>query len=405
MKIGIVASELYDGGEITWTTVLVKSLVLSKRVDEINIYINKHHSEFLAEFQHEKKVKLTKVCWCFRFDILNVSPIISKIIKFLSTVPNFMVYKIYGLNRINEENDICIFSYVATEALYCKIPYLIIPHDLRRAYFITSYGRGAVAAFRKFAHKLKNWAYSRTIKNARLIVAESKYVKKDLIKFYGVDPEKIAIIESPVIIHTRPSNPAILNEVREKLSIRNGYLFYPGHFTVTKNHVNLIRAIALIKEKFNEIIPVIFVGSKKDSYDDAMNLIAHLGLADQIRYLGYVPDTYMKPLYELATALVIPTVFESLSMPIWEAFHLGTPVVSSNVCALPEQIGGAGLLFDPHDIDDIAEKVYKIWVDKELRHEIIKKGHDRVRGLTFERYAFQWEDAINLAVRDDEKTY
>ncbi len=65
----------------------------------------------------------------------------------------------------------------------------------------------------------------------------------------------------------------------------------------------------------------------------------------------------MPYLYKLSTALVMPTLFESVSLPIWESFYLGVPVVSSNVCALPEQVGDAGLLFDPHDIEDMAEKI------------------------------------------------
>lgn len=56
----------------------------------------------------------------------------------------------------------------------------------------------------------------------------------------------------------------------------------------------------------------------------------------------------------------MPTLFESVSLPIWESFYLGVPVVSSDVCALPEQVGDAGLLFDPNNVEDMAEKIYKI---------------------------------------------
>lgn len=76
--------------------------------------------------------------------------------------------------------------------------------------------------------------------------------------------------------------------------------------------------------------------------------------------MGYVPQEDMPYLYKLSSALVMPTLFESVSMPIWEAFSLGVPVVSSNVCALPEQVGDAGLLFDPYNIEDIAEKIFKL---------------------------------------------
>jgi len=81
-------------------------------------------------------------------------------------------------------------------------------------------------------------------------------------------------------------------------------------------------------------------------------------------------------------------------MPIWEAFHLGCPVVSSNVCALPEQVGDAGLIFDPFNIEDMAEKIFIIWTDENLRSELINKGFERVKELTIENYAKEWEKIL-----------
>jgi len=86
---------------------------------------------------------------------------------------------------------------------------------------------------------------------------------------------------------------------------------------------------------------------------------------------------------------------------IWEAFYLGVPVVSSNVCALPEQVGDAGLLFNPHDIEDMTEKIYKIWTDEGLRKDLVSKGCERVKNLTLENYAKQWEEIIKEAIRNE----
>ena len=109
--------------------------------------------------------------------------------------------------------------------------------------------------------------------------------------------------------------------------------------------------------------------------------------------------TPMPYLYKLSTALVMPTLFESVSLPIWEAFYLGAPVVSSNVCALPEQVRDAGLLFNPHDIEDMAEKIYKIWNDESLRKELVNKGYERIKNLTLENYSKQWEEIIRECIK------
>jgi len=94
----------------------------------------------------------------------------------------------------------------------------------------------------------------------------------------------------------------------------------------------------------------------------------------------------------------MPTLFESVSLPIWEAFYLGVPVVSSDACALTEQVGDAGLLFEPNCVEDMAEKTYKIWTDENLRQKLIKKGYERIKDLTMENYTKQWEQVIEEAL-------
>jgi len=72
--------------------------------------------------------------------------------------------------------------------------------------------------------------------------------------------------------------------------------------------------------------------------------------------------------YKMSIMLVMPTLFESVSIPIYESFFLKVPVCASNVVALTEQVGGAGILFDPNDVYDMAEK--KILLNNEnLRNE------------------------------------
>jgi glycosyltransferase involved in cell wall biosynthesis len=76
---------------------------------------------------------------------------------------------------------------------------------------------------------------------------------------------------------------------------------------------------------------------------------------------------------------------------------LGVPVLCSNLFSMPEQLGDAGLLFDPFNIDDMAEKIFKIWTNENLRTQLIQKGYARVRNLTEENYARQWERVIDDA--------
>ena len=66
---------------------------------------------------------------------------------------------------------------------------------------------------------------------------------------------------------------------------------------------------------------------------------------------------------------------------------------------MPEQVGDAGLLFDPFSIGNMAEKIYRIWIDENLRQELVKKGYQRVKNLTLENYAKQWEKIIEEGLK------
>jgi len=90
-------------------------------------------------------------------------------------------------------------------------------------------------------------------------------------------------------------------------------------------------------------------------------------------------------------------------MPIWEAFYLGCPVVSSNVCALPEQVSDAGLLFDPNNVEEMAKSIYRIWTDEGLRQALIQKGSDKIRNFTLRNYAQQWEEVIGEVLQEQKR--
>jgi len=180
-------------------------------------------------------------------------------------------------------------------------------------------------------------------------------------------------------------------------------LFYPANFWYHKNHIKLLKALKLLKERFGLEIQLVLSGSKNNGFKDMLQEMKRLKIENQVKYLGYVTDEDLLGLYKLATALIMPTFFESVSMPIWEAFYLGCPVVSSNVCALPEQVSDAGLLFDPNNVEEMAKSIYRIWTDEGLRQALIQKGSDKIRNFTLRNYAQQWEEVIGEVLQEQKR--
>ena len=103
-------------------------------------------------------------------------------------------------------------------------------------------------------------------------------------------------------------------------------------------------------------------------------------------------------MYKLAIALVVPSLFESMCLPIGEAFYFGLPVACSNVCGLPEQLGEAALFFNPLDIEDMAEKILTVWTREDTRKTLVERGYAKAKEMTPEVFSQRWREVIEEAL-------
>jgi len=381
MKIGILTIASPDSGGVYQYTLTMLEAFKRYLANE-NELMQMKNNNFPKIFENSIEIKNSK------------SSVTTKIKRLIHTFAGIKIgdlLEVYNHPEINNL-DLIISPTITLLPYHMRKPYIVTIHDFQQEYY---------PEFFTFEERFSRKIVYKTGQKANIVVCESEYVKKDIIKFLKVAEEKIRVIPSPPPLYI--SNIKLFGEkyeeIRAKYNLPAKYLFYPAQFWYHKNHINLLRAIKLIKNKYGKLINLVLAGSKKNNFENVMGEIKNLSLQNQVKYLGYVPDEDMPYLYKLSTALVMPTLFESVSLPIWEAFYLGAPVVSSNVCALPEQVRDAGLLFNPHDIEDMAEKIYKIWTDESLRKELVNKGYERIKNMTLENYAKQWEEIIRECIK------
>lgn len=206
-----------------------------------------------------------------------------------------------------------------------------------------------------------------------IVLVDSELGKKQFEECYyrkGHFP-KIEVL--PFIV---PSH--ITKQKIEYIETPTKYVFYPAQFWEHKNHVNLIKAINLVKEEKPDIC-LVLVGSEKNALKKVNRLIEEYGLQDNVRILGFVSDGQITYLYRHATALVMPSYFGPTNIPPLEAMALGCPAIVSNKYAMGEQVGDAGLLFNPDSPKEIAECILKVWNNEDIRQKMIAKGYDRMR--------------------------
>jgi len=136
------------------------------------------------------------------------------------------------------------------------------------------------------------------------------------------------------------------------------------------------------------MIQLVCTGSRYDTFwPQIQSRVDELKLSSQVKFLGFVSDDELSAIYRLSQFLVMPTLFEASSLPIYEAWLEGVPVICSNASALPEQVKDSALLFDPHSVEAIANAVAKVATNNTLRRELEIKGTRRIKDFDWERTA------------------
>ena len=166
------------------------------------------------------------------------------------------------------------------------------------------------------------------------------------------------------------------------------YLLYVGS---VKPHKNLVRLITAFKSLLEKIPHDLMIVGKKEGLitGDNRALKAAEDLGDRVRFTGDFDhdDPRFRQYYLHAEALILPSLYEPFGLPALEAMACGCPVILSQAEALPEVYGNAAEYFDPLSTEDMAEKIYKVLMDPELRKDLSRRGLGQARLYNWDKSA------------------
>ena len=221
----------------------------------------------------------------------------------------------------------------------------------------------------------------RSVRQASHVVTIAEDGKRDVVKMYGVSPEKVDVVTPGVDFDVfRPIPTPQLTQFKQKHQLTKRFILHVGTLQPRKNLPTLIDAYAALNDPDVELI---FVGGKGWLYDDIFAKVEQLGLTERIRFTGFVPDDQLPLWYNAASVLVMPSVYEGFGIPIADAMACGTPVIASNASSLPEVVGDAGLLFYPQDVAALTECIHKILNDVALAHVLSERGLQQAKRFSW----------------------
>lgn len=214
------------------------------------------------------------------------------------------------------------------------------------------------------------------IQRADYILTISDFSKTRIIKEYPWVKNKISVIHHGISSHFSPSDQK-----------KSNYVLYVGTMNSIKNFQVLLE-IFLTPEFKNMNLKMILPNASTFSEDEHINtLIQNTKASTNINIIDQVSQEELKRYYQNAKLFVFPSFHESFGFPPLEAMACGTPVIVSNVTALPEICGDAALYIDPHSKEDIAKKIQLLFSDASLQKEYIAKGLTHVKMYTWEKTA------------------
>ncbi len=239
-----------------------------------------------------------------------------------------------------------------------RIPSVLNLHDLQHLHFPENFTPSDIDA--------RNRLYGLSATLADAIVVSSDFVRSDLVNQMQKPPAKVFTV--PVTWDPMVVNGLCKFSVQDAVAhykLPPTYAIYPAQFWPHKNHARLVQALRIVRDRRpGADLKLVFTGYRGHSgWPSVQTTIQQERLEADVICLDHVPVDHLAALYKGATFCVMPSTFEASSYPVIEAQVLGVPAMCSNVTSLPELMrDGAGLLFDPFDVEDMAAKMLR-WLD------------------------------------------
>lgn len=266
---------------------------------------------------------------------------------------------------------------------------VVTVHDLGHRFYPKAHTPGQ--------RRYLEWSTRYHVSSAAHLVADSKATKQDLVQHYGADEARITVVHLGVDPSLQPVRvPAKLARVRAKYGLGDAYLLYLGTLQPRKNLVRLIDAFAEVCQA-GDVAPdlqLVLAGKRGWLYQEILERGRELGLEARILFPGYVSAADLAALYSGAHLFVMPSLYEGFCLPVLEAMACGTPVACSAASSLPEVVGDAALLFDPHDAHEMADVMLSLLREDGLRQSLSERGLWQVACFTWSRAARQLLDVL-----------
>ena len=392
---------LKAGGIFTYSIGILRLLLKAKEIDKIVIITTPEVKNALLEIIDNKKIEFSlldrensfnKIKLFLSFFLYDTSIIYqhyfpkSKLLTKLRSISNF----INPYQKIVKRSKIKLLHVpIQYSPIYkTSVPVITTMHDVQEFHFPEFF-----TASERLHRAINSF---KSVSESDHIIVSFDHIKSDLMKYYSIPENKVSVCPPPFAddwFATKKETD--WQTLEKKYSLTKKYLLYPAATWPHKNHIRLLEALKEVQKRTPDL-NLICTGNKTDYYDIIHKKILEFGLENSVKFLGIVPEEDLIGLYKRSELVVIPTLYEAGSSPLYEAMKYKVPVICANTTSLPETVSNAKYIFNPTDVNELSELIIKMINDENEKRENVSNSEKRMKELGGENYLESFGKVYNI---------
>jgi glycosyltransferase involved in cell wall biosynthesis len=342
---------------------LVKALALVDETNQYLLYVNRTQS--IDEPLAYKNIEFWPSTFPWDFALRN------RLLEWQVCLP-------YDLGR--GRLDLFHFPFSQDVPLRHPAKFVVTIHDLISLIFREHYRQNLL-------RPVYDQAWTAAVKKAEMIITVSQNSKKDIVERLHIPEERIRVIYEAADPAFRPvEDEEEIRRLKEGMNLKN-YVLYVGGMEPRKNLVLLLKAFKLLPKELAEGLRLVIAGRPDQFFFQLKREVEALGLSDKVYFTGFIAGERLVLLYNGASALVLPSLYEGFGFPLLEAMACGTPVVCARSASVPEIAGDAALYFNPTDANELTQALSGVLGDQAMAKKLREKGFKQAAKFSWEKTA------------------
>lgn len=244
--------------------------------------------------------------------------------------------------------------------------------------------------------RYRKWMMDRGLKRAELIISNSRWAAEQIANYAPGCRDRLLVSYEGLdhsVFHSREADGEV-EELHREFGIVPGYFLWVSNFYPYKQADRLLTAYARCPVELRKRHPMVMIGGSYGHGETVRQLVATLGIQDDVKFFGWIDDKWLAPLYRSAAAHCFASREETFGRSVSEALACGTPCVLNDIPIMREISGGQALLVDFDDLDSVVDALQIIVSDQGLRDRLRSGGLHQAAHWAFDKLASERMNAI-----------